>query len=390
MKVAMLTTVGDRCGIAAYTRSLVEALRANGEVEVEVVPIAEGRQPLERYQEQAGLLNAADVVHIQHEHSFWGGILPGKSAFWNLRYMIDRPLVVTAHTTTSLADLLRVRQERRPFHRMAKQALLWRTGYRDSVETAPFMTGRCIVHTEAARRELAARGVKLPYLHVIPAGVPEVQPDPARGEGFTRRSGLSGRRIVSLFGFIAPNKGYEQALDALGELPEDVTLVVAGGVRTPDLEPYADGLRTRVREAGLDGRVLITGYLADEEVAEVMAASDLVLAPHTFATGSYSVMVPLAYGKAVVASDLDCFREIQAEGAGLETVPAGDAAALGRTVRRLLEDDAARAAMEGSARGYARSHSWREAARKTVGVYHEALEDETRLAHHGPALHGRG
>ena len=41
-----------------------------------------------------------------------------------------------------------------------------------------------------------------------------------------------------------------------------------------------------------------------------MSASEIVIAPHTLATGSYSITAPLAYGRPVIASDLACFREI--------------------------------------------------------------------------------
>lgn len=79
MKIAMLTTVGERCGIAAYTAELTEALRRQPRMQVEVIPIDVGHQPLEHYQALARLLNAEDVdiVHIQHEHSFGEGYYPG-------------------------------------------------------------------------------------------------------------------------------------------------------------------------------------------------------------------------------------------------------------------------------------------------------------------------
>src|SRR5687767_5137803 len=155
MRIGMLTTVGENCGIAAYTRELVSSLREIAEVDVE--PISAGRQPVERYREQAARLNQSDVIHIQHEHSFWGGILPGHSAFWELRYLLDKPVVITAHTTTSLAELFRVTEERKPLRKLAKLYLLAKKRYRDSVEIAPFVTGRCIVHTEEGRRELIER-----------------------------------------------------------------------------------------------------------------------------------------------------------------------------------------------------------------------------------------
>jgi glycosyltransferase involved in cell wall biosynthesis len=376
----MLTSVGDRCGIAAYTRSLVAALE--GMVEVSVEPIQVGKRPAEHYRDQATRLNRADVIHIQHEHSFWGGILPNQSAFWVLRYLLDKPVVVTAHTTTSLADLLKIRQERRPVHRIAKELLIRRKGYRDSVETAPFITGRCIVHTAGGKRDLVERGANPKYVHVIPAGVPTALPAPMGGKAFRERFGLVGKRTVSIFGYIAPNKGYELAVGILSSLPEDVTLVIAGGVRVEEMEPYAESLRIRVREANLEKRVLETGYLSEPEVAEAMAASDIVLAPHTQATGSYSVMVPLAYGRPILASDLDCFTEIEQRLPCISLFRANDQDDFRRKLVALLDDSAEQQRLAMAAREYARLHGWPEAAKKTVEVYGEAIEDVTRLAHH--------
>jgi glycosyltransferase involved in cell wall biosynthesis len=382
MKVAMLTTVGDRCGIAAYTRSLVEALGEFADIAVE--PIQEGKQPLSHYQEQADRLNQADVVHIQHEHSFWGGILPNKSAFWNLRYLIKKPVVLTAHTTTALADLLKLREERRPLHRFAKQILVWRTAYRDSIETAPFIAGRCIVHTEAARNELVERGANPKYIHVLPAGVPTPLVSPDKGAAFRGRFGLGERRVVSLFGYIAPNKGYELTLDILPKLPEDVVFVIAGGLRTSDLEPYAAGLQERINAAGLKDRVVITGYLSEQEVADAIAASAVVVAPHTFATGSYSIMVPLSYGKAIVSSNLDCFKEINDQVQCLSLFQAGNAADYAAKLNAVLREDSLRSGLAAKASEYATGHSWRKVAQETVDIYQEAILDVERLAHHAP------
>src|SRR5581483_670239 len=74
VNVAMLTTAGERCGIAAYSAALVAALRTRPDTQVHVVPILAGEQPSAHYEAQAAQLNAlkADVVHIQHEFSFWG------------------------------------------------------------------------------------------------------------------------------------------------------------------------------------------------------------------------------------------------------------------------------------------------------------------------------
>jgi glycosyltransferase involved in cell wall biosynthesis len=374
MKVAMVTTVGEHCGIAAYTRALIEGLRTLPDIEVEVVPITEGKQPTAHYVAQGERLNAGDidVVHIQHEHSFWGGVLPRSSAFWELRYLIKKPVVLTAHTTYSLAELLRLSTERRPLQKLVKRLLLRNTAYRESVEIAPFITAMTIVHTAAARNELIARGANPNYVTIVPSGVPEPLPAPTEGEAFRSRFHLEGRRPITLFGYIAPNKGYELTLEILPSLPEEVVFVIAGGPRNADMEPYAAQLKTSIAQSGLSERVVITGFLSDLEVAEAMAAGEIVLAPHTQATNSYSVTIPLAHGRAILASDLDCFREIEARIDCLELFHAGEASDYRTKLLRLLEDGDRRERLAAGARRYAQRFSWPRVAASTKRVYEDA------------------
>lgn len=383
MKVAMLTSVGERCGIAAYTRALVAALRELPEVEVEVVPITEGKQPKEHYIAQAERLNAPeiDVVHIQHEHSFWGGILPRSSAYWELRYLIQKPVVLTAHTTYSLEEMLKVKTEKRPLKRLVKEILIRNRGYRDSVDIAPFATAMTIVHTGAARKELIARGAKEAFVHIVPTGIPDPLPAPTGGEAFREKFGLAGKRLLTIFGYVAYNKGYELTLEALPSLPANVRLVIAGGPRTPDMEPYHEQLKALIAAKGLSGQVVITGYLSEEEVAEAMAASEIVLVPHTQATGSYSVTIPLTHGKALIASDMDCFKDIAARVDCLEIFRSGDAADYGAKLAALLENPERQAKLAANAKKYAERFSWPRIAAQTVKVYRSAIDIYSR-GHH--------
>jgi glycosyltransferase involved in cell wall biosynthesis len=379
----MLTSVGDRCGIAAYTSSLIQGLETIPDVSVEVVPIEPGRQPTAHYVERAERLNAADIdcVHIQHEYSFWGSVLPKRWGYWEQRYLIQKPVVITAHTTYDLEDLLHLKRERRPLRRLAKQMLLRRKDYRDSIEIAPFITGFAIVHTAAARNALIARGANGNFITIIPAGVPAATPAADGGSEFRRRFGLEGRRTVTLFGFIAINKGYEATIELLPQLPPDVTLVIAGGVRTPDMEPYRAGLEERIASLGLTNRVVITGFLPDSDLPGAMAASDVVIAPHTEATNSYSVMIPLSHGRPTVASDVDCFREVSARVDCLEVFKNGDREDYLAKLTRVLGDPERRAKLSTNALKYATRCSWPRVAGMTVKVYESAIATYAR-GHH--------
>jgi glycosyltransferase involved in cell wall biosynthesis len=393
MKVAMVTTTGERCGIAAYTRALIDGLESLPETEVEVVPITEGRQATAHYVAQAERLNAPDisVVHIQHEHSFWGGVLPRRpfplradTGYWELRYLIQKPIVVTAHTTYSLAELLRLETETRLPKRLIKQFLVNNVAYRESVDIAPFITAMTIVHTAAARNALIERGARPEYVTIVPTGIPAAASAPMHGEAFRAQHGLQNKRVLTIFGYIAPNKGYELTLELLPTLPPDVVLVIAGGPRNADMEPYASQLKARIEVGGLGDRVLITGFLADDEIAEVMAASDLLLVPHTQATGSYSVTFPLTHGKAILASDMDCFREIEARVDCLQLFKAGDPTDYRAKLLALLDDPIRRERLAANACRYAQRFSWPRVAALTRKVYEQSFDVYSRGHHpHG-------
>ncbi len=83
---------------------------------------------------------------------------------------------------------------------------------------------------------------------------------------------------------------------------------------------------------------MLTGYLSDEDAADAMAATHIALVPHTYATGSYSVTLPLSHGRVVFASDLDCFQEISTRVDCVELFKAGDAADYKAKLLALLDN----------------------------------------------------
>ena len=170
MRVAMLTPTKDADGVAEYARRLIAGLEARGDCAVETVPIAVGRQSRESYLRQGEICNAPeiDAVHIQYRPEFWGRIEPGNSAFWELRYALKKPVVLTAHTTATLEELLENAGGRGPFLRLRQQ--LWRRSgaFRDSLEIAPFATALTLVENAAERDLLIARGAKPAYVALLP------------------------------------------------------------------------------------------------------------------------------------------------------------------------------------------------------------------------------
>ena len=368
LRVAMYTTVRERCGIADYSAALSIALRQH--VELETVALRPNRLNPLALAADARRLGRADVAHVQHTYSFFGVDALTYTLAWRvLRAAIRAPLVVTAHTVrpdgparyagglgSALAN--------------AVGAPAWH-----DVET--FRRAEAvIVHAGLHRDRLLARGVAADRCVVVPPPVPRRVPvEAAAVNAFRARHGLGRRPVVGVFGFVERSKRFALVLEALealgrGDAP---TLLVAGGPRLPEHDAVLAGVRTDAARAGLADRLVVTGYVPPAEVAVALEAMDVVVVPYaTEDSVSYSLHVALAQGRPVVATAVAPLRELEARGHGIALVQPDDPHDLAKTLAALLDDAAARTRLAAAARAYAATQSIDVTARRTLEVYARA------------------
>ena len=142
--------------------------------------------------------------------------------------------------------------------------------------------------------------------------------DPLSGETDRARAAvraaldLSAETIVfGAFGWVTPEKRLPQIVRALATLidaakPPAIHLLIVGSA----VDHY--NVRADLHAAGLVGRVTLTGYVADAEIARYLAATDVCLClrwPTTRET-SATWLRALAAGKATIISDLAHTQEI--------------------------------------------------------------------------------
>jgi glycosyltransferase involved in cell wall biosynthesis len=374
MRVAMFTPWRARCGISDYSRHLVTALRGLPEIaDIRIVepPAASSTSTLNAVrhyladERRFGLLGQgmnedADIAHVQHQYFFFNGVAPHKNHARAFLSNIRIPLVMTVHEIAQppAGASLPVR---------AALAHTNRANFLDP------RIRRYMVHTEADREGLIALGVEASQINVVIHGVPSVLPLPDR-EAARQALGVVDRRVLTLFGFLSTKKGHDVALAALRHLPPDVLLLLAGDQHPDDQTDYVPELRARIAESGLAERARITGYLPETEIPTVMAATDVALAPYTQSSGSGSLANLLAYGRAVVASDIPPHQQILRDFPGcLALFPSGNSEALAATTLRLLSHDVYRTALQTAALAYADHHSYHEMARETAAIYQQVL-----------------
>ncbi|MGO9197757.1 MAG: glycosyltransferase family 4 protein [Acidimicrobiales bacterium] len=259
---------------------------------------------------------APDVVHV-HEP-----LVPGPPLAAVLAG--PRPIVATFHRADS--DLL-YRVEGRLFGAIAGRRLAVATG----------------VSAEAIETSRVVLGSHLPRVVEVGNGVEVERFERARADREAHSAGLGPYKngeapVVAFVGRLERRKGVSVLLDAMGSLGVEAQLVVGGD------GPEAFSLRKAVEA---DPRVRFLGRVDDGEVASVMAAADVFVAP---ATGGESFGVVLleamAAGTAVVASDIPGYTLAAAGAARL--FRSGNARDLARVIGEVLGDHRARAELVAS------------------------------------------
>lgn len=230
---------------------------------------------------------------------------------------------------------------------------------------------RIVANSEAVRRfTLEHERAPAGKVVVIPNGAALARFEHADGARFRERLGLGGDvSLIGAVGTIKPVKGQRELFDALAPYLREharAVLLLAGEI-TRD---YGEALLQTVREARLEGRVLLPGVIAD--VPDLLAALDLFVLPSRSEGMSNALIEAMASGCAIVATDVGGNRECLDDGACGVLVPARDVRAMHDAVAHLLADGARRSALGSAAR--ARAH--REYALATSVSRYEALYRE--------------
>jgi glycosyltransferase involved in cell wall biosynthesis len=139
---------------------------------------------------------------------------------------------------------------------------------------------------------------------VVEMGVAEPAPHSGSRARIRSRHGIAEDDVVfTAFGKVTPEKRVREAMRALASVLESAPsarLLVAG-----EAVDYYD-LKSEAERLGLTGRVTFSGYLADEDIDDYLAASDVCLCMRwpTSRETSASWLRCLAAGKPTISTDL--------------------------------------------------------------------------------------
>jgi glycosyltransferase involved in cell wall biosynthesis len=203
---------------------------------------------------------------------------------------------------------------------------------------------------------------------VTPLGVDaRFQPQPTAAVGAIKgRYGLDEPYLLFV-GLTNPNKNLPRLLQAYAASPARHGHLLAVVGQVP--EEQRAGFDATIRSLGLEGRVKLTGYVADADIPVLYAGAAAFLFPSLYEGFGLPILEAMASGVPVLTSTTSACPATAGGHAVLIDPESVEAIATG--IGRVLETSPAQ---RQAAQVYAHSCSWQRTAEHTLAAYHTTLE----------------
>jgi glycosyltransferase involved in cell wall biosynthesis len=307
-------------------------------------------------------ISQIDIVCVQHEYGIFGG--QAGSHLLKLLGELRMPVVTTLHT---------VLRDPAP-------------EYREVMHRLSDLSDKLIVMSWKACDFLkdiyAVPEEKIAFIHHGIPDTPFIDPN-----FYKDKFGVEGKKVLLTFGLLSPNKGIENALQALPSVVEkypDVTYIVLGATHPHILkehgEEYRISLQQLVRKLDIGDHVIFKNRFVElKELCEFLGAADIYLTPYleeaqiTSGTLAYA----MGTGKAVISTPYWYATEMLAEGRGI-IVPFKDPDAIAEHIIDLLANDVNLHTMRKNAYTFSREAIWKEVSRRYLEVFSEVRLNRSR------------
>ena len=376
-RIAYVSTYPPReCGIANYTKDLIDAIDGLHEFKSSVViAINEKgeiykydrrvrfqieRDSIDDYVQAVRYVNLSEVDLINLQHTF--GLFGGEWGEYINSFLEDlqKPVVTTLHTIV-------------PNFGSTAQTVL---------ESIAYHSASIVVMTTTALQLLKSYNIKREKIDVIPHGCPDVPF--VTSERPKTSLGLRNRIVLSTFGLINRRKGIQHAIRALPSLvkkePRILYLIIGEThpeVRKTEGERYRKRLMRLVDELQLGKHVrFYNRFISKRELIRYLQATDIYITPYVGRNqiSSGTLVYALGIGKAIISTPYLHAEEALADGRGL-LCKFRSPSSIAECINRLIEDTELRFSFERKAYAYSRNFTWPKVAEKYVKLFNHLLED---------------
>jgi len=386
-KIAYVGTYPPKeCGIATFTLDVVNSTDLSGwrsivfavddAVPSEPHPDSKVVYTIEKenradYARAAKLLDKhrVSLLSIQHEYGIFGG--DHGEYILDLVRAVSMPIAVTLHTVLPTPS----EPQRRILKEMEKHV-------------ASFV----VMAHKAVELLEDVYGIAPSKIRFIPHGAPNA---PFHSENSAKaKLGLEGRRVLSTFGLISPNKGIEDAIAAMPDVVKKeptATYLVLGQthpvVKRKEGEWYRESLIKQVKDLGLTRNVkFVDKYLTLQELIDYLLATDIYITPYyanPYQITSGTLAYAMVTGKVIVSTPYLYAQELLAGGRGF-LYPFRDSEKLSGIIERLLTDDELYEGTRRLAYEYGRSMTWQAVGIQYTKLFTEMLDE--RWVNHRAAM----
>jgi glycosyltransferase involved in cell wall biosynthesis len=177
---------------------------------------------------------------------------------------------------------------------------------------------------------------------------------------------LPREKVVLCAGAIQRRKNQAALVRAFRVLPEDWKLVLAGSQGFEAAETMA-----AIEESPARERILVTGYISDEELASWYARASIFAFPSFDEGFGMPLLEAMAAGVPVISGNRSALPEATGDAALL--VDPSSLAELEFALRELAQNETLRRQLIARGQARAQAFPWSEAVRKTEAVYRELL-----------------
>lgn len=302
--------------------------------------------------------------HLRHLKRRYDILHDNQSLSYGIQYLAQRiPMVATIHHAITVDRKLAIRAEKSIFKKLKQWR--WYSFIHMQQRVAPSLK-RLITVSESALDDIVGAFKLNPNrFSVVPNGI-----DTQR---FRRLQDVQRQpyRLLVTTSADVPLKGLQYLLRALAVLAPRMPrlkLVVVG-------QPKKDSpIPSVIADLGLGGRVHFTGAISDEEFVRQYARAWAAVVPSLYEGFGLPAGEAMACGVPVISTTGGALPEVVGD-AGI-LVPAGDHRALARAIETVCQSS--QLAYRLGTAGYERvmkHFTWEAAARKTVAVYRQAIDD---------------
>lgn len=246
-----------------------------------------------------------------------------------------RRQIATFHDLFVLSGEYSTADFRERFARQARDA----AASADLIVTVSAFTATQVEHY----LNVPAERIRVIHHGVIPRAIPEV----------TRE------KVVLCVGAIQKRKNQAMLIRAFRALPADWSLVLAG----------SQGYAAEIAVGGANDRIVITGYLSEEELARWYGRASIFAFPSLDEGFGMPILEAMAAGVPVIAGNRSALPEVCGDAA--EQVDPGSEEQLAAALVRLSRDEGRRRELIARGRDRARQFTWQSAVEKTYAIYRE-------------------